>query len=55
MTAFLNPTTAVILVALLALGLILAILFRRVVSTNTVHIVQRGRATMPYGTGPFRR
>ena len=32
------------------LALLLAILFRRVVSTNVVHIIQRGRATTPYGT-----
>jgi flotillin len=36
---------------LLAIILILAILFRKVVSTNVVHIVQRGRTTVPYGTG----
>ncbi len=35
----------------LGVGLLLAILFRRVVSTNVVHIVQRGRTTVPYGTG----
>lgn len=37
-------------VALIVLALLLAILFRRVVSTNVVHIIQRGRATTPYGT-----
>lgn len=35
----------------LLLALIIAIVFRRVVSTNVVHIVQRGRTTIPYGTG----
>ena len=30
---------------------LLSVLFRRVVSTNMVHIVQRSRKTMPYGTG----
>jgi flotillin len=44
-------TLAFVLGALLIFALILAILFRRVVSTNVVHIVQRGRTTMPYGTG----
>ncbi|MES2433691.1 MAG: SPFH domain-containing protein [Pseudomonadota bacterium] len=38
------------IVALVVLALLLAILFRRVVSTNVVHIIQRGRATTPYGT-----
>ena len=37
--------------ALIAVILVLAILFRRVVSTNVVDIVQRGRTTVPYGTG----
>ncbi len=37
--------------ALVIFSIILAILYRRVVSTNMVHIVQRGRTTMPYGTG----
>ncbi|MEO5614565.1 MAG: hypothetical protein ABIR04_06535, partial [Cypionkella sp.] len=32
------------------LALLLAILFRRVVSTNVVHIIQPGRGTTPYGT-----
>lgn len=36
--------------ALIVLALLLAIRFRRVVSTNVVHIIQRGRATTPYGT-----
>ncbi len=44
-------TVAISLVGLLAIILILAILFRKVVSTNVVHIVQRGRETIPYGTG----
>jgi flotillin len=39
------------LAALTAFALLVSILFRRVVSTNVVHIVQRGRTTMPYGTG----
>ncbi|WP_284164613.1 SPFH domain-containing protein [Frigidibacter sp. SD6-1] len=46
-----GPALIVTFFGLLAIGLILAILFRRVVSTNTVHIVQRGHATTPYGTG----
>jgi flotillin len=48
-----NPiVTAAILLGLLAiLVLIIAVLFRRVVSTNVVHIVQRGSSTTPYGTG----
>lgn len=36
--------------ALIVLALLLAILFRRVVSTNVVHIIQRGRATTRFGT-----
>ncbi|MEZ5886078.1 MAG: SPFH domain-containing protein [Paracoccaceae bacterium] len=46
-----GPALIVTFFGLLAAGLILAILFRRVVSTNMVHIVQRGHATTPYGTG----
>jgi flotillin len=42
---------AILFGLLIAVVLILAILFRRVVSTNVVHIVQRGRETIPYGTG----
>ena len=42
---------AILIGGLIAVILILAILFRRVVSTNVVHIVQRGRETIPYGTG----
>lgn len=34
-----------------AISLALAMWYRRVVSTNMVHIVQRRRVTMPYGTG----
>ena len=41
----------IVLAVVIVLWLVLAILFRRVVSTNVVHIVQRGRTTMPYGTG----
>lgn len=37
--------------ALSVFFIFLAILYRKVVSTNMVHIVQRGRTTMPYGTG----
>lgn len=39
--------TAVVLVAVIVA---LSILFRRVVSTNMVHIVQSRRKTTPYGT-----
>ena len=38
-----------IVVALIALGLLLAILFRVVVPTNEVHIVQSAKKTMSYG------
>lgn len=41
----------IVVAVVIVLWLVLAILFRRVVSTNVVHIVQRGRTTMPYGTG----
>jgi flotillin len=44
-------TAAYVVVGLLVVGLLLSILYRRVVSTNVVHIIQRGRATTPYGTG----
>ncbi|MCS6894236.1 MAG: SPFH domain-containing protein [Deltaproteobacteria bacterium] len=42
--------------AILGLGILffwffLAVLFRTVVDTNMVHIVQRGTSTIPYGTG----
>ena len=47
--SILNILIAIAVVVVL--WLVLAILFRRVVSTNVVHIVQRGRTTMPYGTG----
>lgn len=41
-----------VLISVLAVfAIILAILYRKVVSTNMVHIVQRGRTTIPYGTG----
>jgi flotillin len=42
---------AALLGLLIVLILIIAVLFRRVVGTNVVHIVQRGRTTVPYGTG----
>jgi len=32
-------------------SILMAIFFRRVVSTNMVHIVQSSRKTTPYGTG----
>lgn len=38
-------------IILAGLVLFIAIALRRVVSTNMVHIVQRGRKTVPYGTG----
>ena len=38
-----------IVVALIALGLLLAVLFRVVVPTNEVHIVQSAKKTMSYG------
>ena len=38
-----------VIVALIALGLLLAILFRVVVPTNEVHIVQSAKKTMSYG------
>lgn len=42
-----------VVVGLAVLGLVVlsAIFFRRVVSTNMVHIVQSGRKTTPYGSG----
>lgn len=47
-----NVLVGLALTSVLALfAIILAILYRKVVSTNMVHIVQRGRTTMPYGTG----
>ncbi len=45
------PLILIVLGIFLLLALLLAIIFRRVVSTNVVHIVQRGRTTIPYGTG----
>ncbi|MDP2649138.1 MAG: SPFH domain-containing protein [bacterium] len=45
--ALLGIALAVLLVA----SLFLAVLFRRVVSTNMMHIVQTRRDTTPYGTG----
>jgi flotillin len=44
-------TIAMALVILVVLTTILAIMFRQVVSTNTVHIVQSRRKTTSYGTG----
>ena len=38
-----------VIVALIALGLLLAVLFRVVVPTNEVHIVQSAKKTMSYG------
>ena len=35
----------------LAVAVVLAILYRKVVSTNMVHIVQSNKRTTPYGTG----
>lgn len=35
----------------LVVAIMLAIMYRKVVSTNMVHIVQRRRKTVPYGTG----
>lgn len=35
----------------LAIAVVLAILYRKVVSTNMVHIVQSNKRTTPYGTG----
>ena len=51
MLPFSMTTAAIVVGILIAVILLIAILFRRVVSTNVVHIVQRGRATIPYGTG----
>lgn len=51
MFPFSLTTAAIVAGVLLAVILLIAILFRRVVSTNVVHIVQRGRETIPYGTG----
>lgn len=39
------------LAALIVLGLVIAIAFRRVVPTNMVHTVQSGKNTTSYGTG----
>lgn len=38
-------------VLMLAISVVASMLYRVVVSTNMVHIVQRGGATVPYGTG----
>lgn len=40
-----------IVAALLLVTIFISILYRRVVSTNTVHIVQKRHNTTPYGTG----
>ena len=37
--------------AFIGVSIFAALLFRRVVSTNMVHIVQSRRKTTPYGTG----
>jgi flotillin len=50
MTAF-DLRWLIILAVLVVLWLLIAVLYRRVVTTNTVHIVQRGHTTTPYGTG----
>jgi len=41
----------IVLVVVLAVAVVLAILYRKVVSTNMVHIVQSNKRTTPYGTG----
>lgn len=41
---------AIVLTGVMAVAFIAALLFRRVVSTNVVHIVQSRRKTTPYGT-----
>ena len=42
---------SLVLVSLLVLALFVSLIFRRVVSTNMVHIVQRGKSTVSYGSG----
>lgn len=44
-------TLGVLVVVIVAVTTLLAIFFRKVVKTNMVHIVQRRRRTVPYGTG----
>lgn len=39
------------IIAISVIAVVIPVLFRRVVSTNMVHIVQRRRKTTPYGTG----
>ena len=51
MLPFSLTTAAIVAGILIAVILLIAILFRRVVSTNVVHIVQRGRATIPMAPG----
>jgi len=46
-----SATFVVFAIVVLAVVIIISILFRRVVSTNMVHIVQSSRKTSPYGTG----
>jgi flotillin len=41
----------IVLGVVLAVAVVLAILYRKVVSTNMVHIVQSNKRTTPYGTG----
>jgi flotillin len=50
MTTILLATTAIIIV-LAALGIFIAMMLRRVVPTNMVHIVQSSTKTTPYGRG----
>ncbi len=38
-----------VLAAIIGIGLLIALLLRRVVSTNEVHIIQSGKATVSYG------
>lgn len=47
-----SPGSALIsLGVLIVVWLLIAVLYRRVVTTNMVHIVQRGHSASPYGTG----
>lgn len=49
-SATLWGTVGAAIVSIVAVSVLLAIMFRRVVSTNMVHIVQSRRKTTPYGT-----
>lgn len=51
LTASWGWSVGALAVLFVAITTILAIFFRKVVKTNTVHIVQRRRNTVPYGTG----